>query len=123
VENDLHRAVCDGAIGLAEAQSLIAEDWTTALSSLPAKQETAPPPPPPAAVPPPPPPPPASTCDPNYSGGTDTATGGCIRSGVGDYDCAGGGGNGPNYVKGPVRVVGTDVYGLDSDHDGVACER
>ncbi len=41
-----------------------------------------------------------------------------------DVDCAGGGGNGPVYtwVKN-FRVVGPDVYGLDSDHDGVACER
>jgi hypothetical protein len=37
-------------------------------------------------------------------------------------DCAGGGGNGPAYVSGPVQVVGSDVYGLDSDGDGVGCE-
>ncbi len=49
-------------------------------------------------------------------------TGGCIRQGVGDYDCAGGSGNGPNYARGPVRVVGTDVYRLDSNHDGVGCQ-
>ena len=40
-----------------------------------------------------------------------------------DVDCAGGGGNGPAYVSGPVRVVGPDVYGLDRDKDGVGCER
>lgn len=39
-----------------------------------------------------------------------------------DVDCAGGSGNGPDYVKGPLRVVGPDVYGLDRDGDGVACE-
>jgi hypothetical protein len=39
-----------------------------------------------------------------------------------DVDCAGGGGNGPAYVSGPIRVTGTDKYGLDSDSDGVACE-
>ncbi|MCW2814105.1 MAG: hypothetical protein JWN84_1560 [Nocardioides sp.] len=39
-----------------------------------------------------------------------------------DVDCAGGSGNGPAYVDGPVYVVGDDVYGLDSDGDGVACE-
>ncbi len=39
-----------------------------------------------------------------------------------DVDCAGGSGNGPAYVRGPVRVVGPDVYDLDRDGDGVACE-
>jgi hypothetical protein len=54
-----------------------------------------------------------SGCDPNYSGCVPIAS---------DVDCAGGSGNGPAYVKGPIRVVGTDVYGLDNDHDGIACE-
>lgn len=40
-----------------------------------------------------------------------------------DVDCAGGSGNGPTYVRGPVRVVGPDVYGLDRDGDGWACEK
>jgi hypothetical protein len=39
-----------------------------------------------------------------------------------DVDCAGGSGNGPAYVQGPVTVTGADVYGLDADHDGVGCE-
>jgi hypothetical protein len=39
-----------------------------------------------------------------------------------DVDCAGGSGNGPAYVSGPVRVIGDDVYGLDSDKDGIGCE-
>jgi hypothetical protein len=54
-------------------------------------------------------------CDRNYSGR-------CLRPNVSDYDCAGGSGNGPYYVRGPFRVVGTDHYGLDSNHDGTACE-
>jgi hypothetical protein len=37
-------------------------------------------------------------------------------------DCAGGSGNGPRYVNGPVYVSGGDPYGLDGDGDGVACE-
>jgi hypothetical protein len=37
-------------------------------------------------------------------------------------DCAGGGGNGPEYVRGPIRVTGVDIYGLDRDGDGIACE-
>jgi resuscitation-promoting factor RpfB len=39
-----------------------------------------------------------------------------------DYDCAGGSGNGPKYT-GPVRVTGSDPYGLDDDGDGVGCDR
>jgi len=52
-------------------------------------------------------------CDPNYSGCVPIAS---------DVDCAGGGGNGPAYVKGPVRVIGKDIYGLDRDGDGIGCE-
>ncbi|ORA61083.1 hypothetical protein BST23_22335 [Mycolicibacterium elephantis] len=29
---------------------------------------------------------------------------------------------GPEYVSGPVYVVGDDIYELDRDGDGVACE-
>ena len=54
------------------------------------------------------------TCDPNYFGA-------CVPI-ASDVDCAGGNGNGPAYVRGPVQVVGTDIYGLDADHDGVGCE-
>ncbi|WP_370281390.1 hypothetical protein [Pseudooceanicola sp.] len=35
---------------------------------------------------------------------------------------AGGSGNGPAQVRGPVRVIGRDVYGLDRDGDGIACD-
>jgi hypothetical protein len=34
----------------------------------------------------------------------------------------GGSGNGPAYVRGPVTVIGRDIYGLDADHDGIGCE-
>jgi hypothetical protein len=37
-------------------------------------------------------------------------------------DCAGGSGNGPAYVAGPVSVIGSDIYGLDADGDGIGCE-
>jgi hypothetical protein len=53
-------------------------------------------------------------CDPNY-------TGACVPI-ASDVDCGGGSGNGPAYVYGPVRVVGNDIYGLDSDGDGYGCE-
>lgn len=45
----------------------------------------------------------------------------CIPPGP-DVDCAGGSGNGPRYVEGPVHVTGSDPYGLDRDGDGVGCE-
>jgi hypothetical protein len=56
---------------------------------------------------------PAANCDPNYSGCVPVAS---------DVDCAGGSGNGPAYATGPVEVVGEDVYGLDRDGDGTACD-
>jgi micrococcal nuclease len=56
-----------------------------------------------------------SSCHPSYEGA-------CLAIGNGDYDCAGGSGNGPNYVKGPIKVVGPDEFGLDRDNDGVGCE-
>lgn len=40
-----------------------------------------------------------------------------------DVDCAGGGGDGPVFVKGPIRVIGPDVYRLDRDGDAIACEK
>jgi hypothetical protein len=46
----------------------------------------------------------------------------CITPGA-DVDCAGGSGNGPRYVDGPVYVNGSDPYGLDSNYDGVGCEQ
>lgn len=45
----------------------------------------------------------------------------CLKP-ASDYDCAGGGGDGPKYVYGTVKVTGSDPYGLDSDNDGVGCE-
>ena len=55
----------------------------------------------------------SDVCDPNYSDCVPIAS---------DVDCAGGGGNGPEYVKGPIRVIGRDIYHLDRDGDGIACE-
>ncbi|HEV7589641.1 MAG TPA: hypothetical protein VGO40_16115 [Longimicrobium sp.] len=59
-------------------------------------------------------PPPNGQCDPNYTPCVPIAS---------DVDCAAGRGNGPSYVRGPVKVVGTDVYGLDHDGDGTGCDR
>src|SRR5262249_31370418 len=57
----------------------------------------------------------AAKCHPSYQGA-------CVPVGVEDVDCAGGGGNGPFSVTGPIRVVGFDEYQLDRDRDGLACE-
>jgi endonuclease YncB( thermonuclease family) len=65
-------------------------------------------------VPPTQPPAQTNNCHPSYEGA-------CLLIGAGDYDCAGGGGNGPNYT-GKVRVVGYDEFRLDRDGDGWGCE-
>jgi len=41
-----------------------------------------------------------------------------------DYDCYGGGGDGPYYTKPGVtyKVTGSDPYNLDTDGDGLGCE-
>jgi hypothetical protein len=74
------------------------------------------PPPPPTTAPPPPTTSAPRNCDPAYPGV-------CLHQGIGDYDCAGGSGNGPNYVEGPVRVLPPDPFDLDGyDNDGIGCE-
>jgi hypothetical protein len=50
----------------------------------------------------------ASECDPNYEGA-------CVPTGHGDVDCA-------DVHETDVQVVGEDIYGLDGDGDGTACE-
>ncbi len=54
-----------------------------------------------------------SGCDPNYTGCVPIAS---------DVDCAGGGGNGPEYVSGTVQVIGSDIYDLDRDGNGWGCD-
>ncbi|CAN5187153.1 hypothetical protein BH09PAT3_BH09PAT3_3900 [soil metagenome] len=56
----------------------------------------------------------SSNCDPNYSGA-------CVPV-ASDVDCGSGSGNGPAYVYGVVTVIGTDIYGLDANHNGLGCE-
>lgn len=53
-------------------------------------------------------------CDPNYAGA-------CVPI-ASDVDCAGGTGNGPAYLSGQARVVGKDIYQLDRDKNGIACD-
>ena len=57
----------------------------------------------------------AASCDPHY------VSDACVPI-ASDVDCAGGKGNGPAYIAGPFRYRGDDIYGLDRDHDGIACE-
>ncbi|MFD1713373.1 G5 domain-containing protein [Amnibacterium flavum] len=72
-------------------------------------------------APPPPPAPVAAApepqgggCDPNYADG-------CVPVSS-DVDCAGGSGDGPAYFSGTARVVGSDIYDLDRDGNGIACQ-
>lgn len=58
---------------------------------------------------------PPPECDQNYKGA-------CLDPEAEDYDCAGGEGDGPEYVEGPIAVVGEDRFDLDSDGNGTACE-
>lgn len=74
-------------------------------------------------VPPPPPAPaPAPVPFAEQSGGCDSNYADACVPIDSDVDCAGGSGNGPSYVQGPVRIVGTDIYDLDRDGDGIACD-
>lgn len=73
------------------------------------------PPPPPSTAPPPPTTTPSRNCDPSYP---DV----CLDPTAVDYDCAGGSGNGPKYVSGPIRVRAPDPFDLDRDGDGWGCE-
>jgi hypothetical protein len=74
----------------------------------PAPKPPAPRPTTPAAKPPP-------ACNPAYP---DV----CLKDGIGDYDCAGGTGDGPNYVTGPLKVRAPDPFDLDRNGDGIGCE-
>lgn len=105
--------------GVETGRELLEEVVTTPpvdeVTSVGTRQPAPPVAPAPLAAPAPAPPTAAGGCDPNYSGA-------CVPVAA-DVDCAGGSGNGPAYVSGPITVVGSDVYDLDSDGDGIACIR
>jgi hypothetical protein len=110
------KAVQDALIAQAAAEKLAADKAAQdaaaaqAAADAAARQAAVPPP-----APAPAPAPVQGNCDPNYSGA-------CVPI-ASDVDCAGGSGNGPAYVQGPVRVGGSDIYGLDgNDNDGIGCE-
>ena len=56
----------------------------------------------------------SSECDPNYG---DL----CVPVAI-DVDCFHGSGDGPEYLVGQASVRGTDIYGLDRDGNGIACD-
>jgi hypothetical protein len=104
-------ATAEAAKVKAEAEAKAAQEAAAAQTEAEAAEQASPPA---AQFAPPPAAPVAPACDPNYSGCVPIAS---------DVDCAGGSGNGPAYVKGPVRVIGSDIYGLDGkDNDGIGCE-
>ena len=108
LENRLHAEVCDRQITLARAQLEIV-NWVHHQ--------------PPAAAPANPPATAASSPPPAATGGGGNCTPGydpCIAPGP-DVDCQGGGGDGPRFVAGPVRVTGSDPYALDGNGDGRGC--
>ena len=57
----------------------------------------------------------SSECHPSYAGA-------CLPMSS-DVDCGGGGGDGPVYLWQAVRVIGPDIYKLDGNRDGWACEQ
>jgi hypothetical protein len=96
--------------GVEVSRALVSESVTVApVDEVTAVGSRQPAPPPPAE-----PAPQEAGCDPNYEWG-------CVPI-ASDVDCPGGSGNGPAYAPGTVHVIGTDVYDLDRDGDGVACD-
>jgi hypothetical protein len=58
---------------------------------------------------------PADPCDPSYPNV-------CLDADAPDYDCAGSGEDGPEFVEGPVRILGSDPFDLDGNpRDGIGC--
>lgn len=114
LENRLHDLVCAGTIGLRYAQGIEAANWVTAYRRY-------------VGSPPPAVPTTGTTGGSAPSGGGSGCTPGyspCLPNrGGADYDCAGGGGNGPYFTTTGVtyRVTGADPYHLDGDGNGYAC--
>lgn len=58
---------------------------------------------------------PTDPCEPSYPNV-------CLDPSAADYDCAGGGEDGPEYVDGRVVITGSDPFDLDGyPRDGVGC--
>jgi hypothetical protein len=117
LENRLHDLVCAGTLTLRYAQRIEATNWVAAYKRYVGA-------------------PPASTGGStgggsSGGGGSGGGSGSCtpgyspclIDHGGADYDCYGGGGNGPYFTAPGVTytVADADPYGLDGNHDGHAC--
>ncbi len=98
--------------GVEVSRDVVREAVTVAPVNEVTSNGTRQPPPPPAPVPLVQP---AAECHGSYAGV-------CVPI-ASDVDCEGGSGDGPAYVRGPLRVVGEDVYDLDRDGDGIACDK
>jgi hypothetical protein len=112
-DHDLHGTITYKTTSQYPSGIVIAQSRKAGTSARPGSSVTlvvakAPPPPPPPTAPP-------KNCDPAYPDR-------CLQDGIGDWDCAGGTGNGPNYVDGPLTVLAPDPFDLDRNHDGVGCE-
>jgi hypothetical protein len=117
LENRLHDLVCSGRIGLRAAQRIEAANWVAAYRRYVGGTPTVPAP--------------AGSSGGGAAGGSGGGGSGCTPGyspclpdhGGADYDCYGGGGNGPYYTKPGVTytVTGSDPYGLDGNGDGIAC--
>jgi len=116
LENRLHDLVCSGRLSLPSAQRIEAANWVAAYKRYVGGT-------------------PATPSGSGGDGGAGSGGGGgsgactpgyspCLVDHAGaDYDCDGGGGNGPYYTQPGVTysVTGNDPYGLDGNHDGKAC--
>lgn len=118
LEGRLHDLVCAGTIGLRYAQRIEARNWVAAYKRYVGS------------------PPVATSSGSGASGSSGVASAGsgggnctpgyspCLpyRGGA-DYDCSGGGGNGPYFTAPGVTytVTGSDPYRLDGNGDGKAC--
>ncbi len=113
LENKLHDLVCAGTLTLTHAQHIEATNWVAAYRKYVGSPPAASPATPAATKPPSKAPAPTASgssgrCEPGYSP--------CLPR-VADLNC-----DDIPSSKTPVRVSGSDPYGLDSDGDGVGCE-
>jgi hypothetical protein len=106
-------ATAEGSVSTTTEPAVVATTTTTTLA--PPTTVAVAVPLPASAVVSEPPWPPAPGCTPGYSP--------CIPPGD-DVDCAGGSGDGPRSVSGPLAVDPSagDPYGLDGDNDRIGCE-
>jgi hypothetical protein len=119
LENRLHDLVCAGQVSLAYAQHIEATNWVAAYKRYVGGTPSVP----------------ASGSGGSGSGSGGSSGGGgsgnctpgyspcLVDHGGQDYDCSGGGGNGPYFTAPGVTytVTGSDPYDLDANHDGRAC--